>query len=77
MSRGGKREGAGRPSKWMHKQTKLIRVPVAFADNLLDIARRLDKGEPLAVNRPRAFTQLGLNLLPPDQLFADSDSSSV
>lgn len=49
MPRGGKRSGAGRrsswPSGWGREQTKLIRVPIALADELLDIARRLDAGE--------------------------------
>lgn len=45
MPRGGKRDGAGRPSGWKHKETKLVRVPVAIADQLMDIAQKLDKGE--------------------------------
>lgn len=47
MPRGGKREGAGRPSAWKHKETKLVRLPVAILDQLLDIAYKLDSGEPL------------------------------
>src|SRR5436190_9662955 len=49
MSRGGKREKAGRPSSWASgckfEDTKLIRVPAAIADRLLEIAHRLDANE--------------------------------
>jgi hypothetical protein len=49
MSRGGKRLGAGRKSSWPsgcgREDTKLIRVPIALADELLEIARRMDAGE--------------------------------
>lgn len=47
MPRGGKRKGSGRPSPWVHKRTKLIRVPAVFADQLIEIAQKLDKGEAL------------------------------
>lgn len=47
MPRGGKRDGAGRPSVWLHKETKLIRVPIAISDQLMDIAHKLDRGEVL------------------------------
>jgi hypothetical protein len=51
MSRGGHREKAGRPSTWKSgckfSETKLIRVPTAIADHLLEIAHRLDSGETL------------------------------
>lgn len=49
MPRGGKRLGAGRKSSWPsgcgREDTKLIRVPISLADELLEIARRLDAGE--------------------------------
>ena len=45
MPRGGSRKGAGRKSAWNNKETTVIRVPKVFADQLLDIAQRLDKGE--------------------------------
>jgi hypothetical protein len=49
MPRGGYREKAGRKSTWksgcMHKDTKLIRVPISIADELLKIAHKLDAGE--------------------------------
>ena len=45
MPRGGSRKGAGRKSSWNNKETTVIRVPKVFADQLLFIAQRLDKGE--------------------------------
>ena len=45
MPRGGSRKGAGRKSSWNNKETTVIRVPKVFADQLLDIAKRLDRGE--------------------------------
>jgi hypothetical protein len=51
MSRGGIRENAGRKSTWKSgckfSQTKLIRVPIALVDQLLEIAHKLDSGEVL------------------------------
>jgi hypothetical protein len=51
MPRGGHREKAGRPSTWKSgckfSETKLIRVPAAIADQLLEIAHKLDSGETL------------------------------
>lgn len=46
MPRGGHREGAGRKGGWRNSETQVIRVPKVFAAQLLDIARRLDLGEP-------------------------------
>lgn len=43
--RGGYRENAGRKSGWNHKDTCTIRIPKEFASQLVEIARRLDKGE--------------------------------
>ena len=40
--RGGKRIGAGRPSKWSTRDFKTIRVPVSLAPQLMEIARYLD-----------------------------------
>jgi hypothetical protein len=47
MPRGGARENSGRKPKWNLGETKAIRVPVAIADTILEIARRLDDGENL------------------------------
>lgn len=41
---GGKREGAGRKSKWLHGKTTTIRVPEDLAGEVLRLARQLDKG---------------------------------
>ncbi len=53
MSRGGKREKAGRPSSWASgckfEDTKLIRVPAAIADKLLEFAHKLDAGEQIEI----------------------------
>jgi hypothetical protein len=48
MAQGGKRAGAGRKSTWQsgcHTKTKLIRVPISIAEQILEIAHRLDAGE--------------------------------
>lgn len=45
MSRGGKRDNAGRKSGWINAETKLIRVPVAIEPQLMAIAKKLDQGE--------------------------------
>jgi len=49
MAQGGKRTGAGRKSTWHSgcpfTDTKLIRVPIALAEEVLEIAHRLDAGE--------------------------------
>jgi hypothetical protein len=49
MAQGGKRTGAGRKSTWhsgcKFTETKLVRVPSAIAQQVLEIAHRLDAGE--------------------------------
>lgn len=47
MPRGGYRKNAGSKSKWIHGETKVIRVPSVLADQILAIARVLDEGKPL------------------------------
>ena len=48
MVRGGHRENAGRKSEWLSVgTTRPIRVPELLADQILEIARKLDRGEPL------------------------------
>lgn len=44
MPRGGYRQNAGRKPKWRSGKTKMIRVPIELADQLLEIADRLDQG---------------------------------
>ena len=46
MTKGGYRENAGRKSEWLSPgATRPIRVPELLADQILEIARRLDRGE--------------------------------
>jgi hypothetical protein len=49
MPRGGKRLGAGNQTKWKRSananETKLIRVPIVLADDILVLAHQLDRGE--------------------------------
>jgi hypothetical protein len=47
MPRGGFREGSGGQPTWKHGKTKTIRVPEVLAEQILDIARTLDRGESL------------------------------
>lgn len=42
MPRGGYREGSGGKPSWSYGKTKVIRVPEALADKILEIARILD-----------------------------------
>ena len=60
MPRGGARENSGRKPKWNLGETKAIRVPLAIANLLLEIARCIDEGEtldsillPSAANTPK------------------------
>lgn len=56
MTRGGKRDRSGRKSTWASgckfEDTKLIRVPAAIADQLLELAHKLDAGEILQLAKP-------------------------
>lgn len=49
MPKGGQRDGAGRPGNWKSGKTRAIRVPDAFADRLLELARQADSGDPSAL----------------------------
>jgi hypothetical protein len=49
-NRGGYRENAGRKSGWNHKDTCTIRIPKAFASQLIEVARSLDKVDKLDTN---------------------------
>ena len=42
---GGARPGAGRPRCWKHRPLKMIRVPVAFAEKILEIAQYMDQND--------------------------------
>ena len=49
MARGGYREKAGRKSTWVSgctfEETKLIRVPIAISDKVLEFAHKIDGGQ--------------------------------
>lgn len=47
MPRGGYRKNAGRKKKWKSGTTTSIRVPVALADQILELAHIIDEGESL------------------------------
>lgn len=51
MNRGGCRRGAGRKPGWRHGRTQTIRVPVALAEQLLEMARKLDLSEDRSEDR--------------------------
>src|SRR4028118_1040299 len=42
---GGARPGAGRPRCWKHRPLKMVRVPVAFAEKILEIAQYMDQND--------------------------------
>jgi hypothetical protein len=42
---GGARPGAGGGSCWKHGRTKLVRLPVALVDKILEVARYMDQNE--------------------------------
>lgn len=46
MTRGGKRKGAGRPTKWREgttkEDTKTVRIPKRIVDDVLEYAYKLD-----------------------------------
>ena len=43
--RGGARPGAGGGTRWKHGKTKLVRLPVALLDEILEVARYMDRNE--------------------------------
>ena len=46
MVRGGHREGSGRPSAWVSSsETKAIRLPEWMVGQVMEVARKLDRGE--------------------------------
>ncbi len=42
---GGARRGAGGGGRWKHGRTKLVRLPVALVDKILEVARYMDQNE--------------------------------
>lgn len=66
MPRGGKREGAGGRPSWRNGRTKPVRVPVALAEKILEIARILDEeglAEPEAETESRVIDLTGVSVL--------------
>jgi hypothetical protein len=43
--RGGARTGAGRPRRWKHGPLKMVRLPVAFVEKILEVARYMDQND--------------------------------
>jgi hypothetical protein len=43
--RGGAKPGAGGGCRWKHGRTKLVRLPVALLDKILEVARYMDQNE--------------------------------
>jgi hypothetical protein len=43
--RGGARPGAGGGCRWKHGRTKLVRLPVALVDKIMEVARYMDQNE--------------------------------
>src|SRR4028119_446977 len=42
---GGVRAGAGRPRRWKQRPLKMVRVPEAFAEKILEIAQYMDQND--------------------------------
>lgn len=61
MPRGGRREGAGGKPTWKHGKTKPVRVPVALADQVVEIARILDEeGDPGRISKTINLTGVAI-----------------
>jgi hypothetical protein len=43
--RGGARPGSGGGCRWKHGKTKLVRLPMALVDKILEVARYMDQNE--------------------------------
>jgi hypothetical protein len=55
--RGGARPGAGGGCRWKHGRTKLVRLPVALVDKILEVARYMDQNEgKLPLSAPPVIT---------------------
>lgn len=68
MTRGGKREGAGNKYKWNHGKTKVIRVPEAISDRVLEIAKIIDDGLSLdSVTQSKTIDLTGISIKKSDK----------
>jgi hypothetical protein len=45
MGHGGARTGAGRPRRWKHRPLKMVRLPVVFLEEILEVAQYMDQNE--------------------------------
>jgi hypothetical protein len=45
IGHGGARTGAGRPRRWKHRPLKMVRVPVAFVEEILEVAQYMDQND--------------------------------
>ena len=55
--RGGARPGAGGGVRWKHGRTKLVRLPVALLDQILEVTRYMDQNdEQLPSSAPPVIT---------------------
>jgi hypothetical protein len=45
MGHGGARTGAGRPRRWKHRPLKMVRVPVVFLEEILEVAQYMDQND--------------------------------
>jgi len=43
--RGEARTGAGRPRRWKHSPLKMVRLPVAFVEKILEVAQYIDQND--------------------------------
>jgi hypothetical protein len=67
---GGARPGAGGGARWKHGKTKLVRLPIALVDEILEVARYMDEnGGKLPCPSPPAITSVhSLHALPSEEL---------
>jgi hypothetical protein len=45
VGHGGARTGAGRPRHWKHRPLKMVRLPVAFLEKILEVAQYMDQND--------------------------------
>jgi hypothetical protein len=45
IGHGGARTGAGRLRRWKHRPLKMVRLPVAFVEEILEVAQYMDQND--------------------------------
>lgn len=74
MARGGRREGSGGKPSWNNGRTKPVRVPIALADRILEIARVLDdEGDPGSLSKVIDLTGVAIRHSPQGPVVRLSD----